>query len=138
MANSNPPDKINDRESPTDRNVDAPYANTLGKEPGRAQQHSLHEHEADKKAEDPTNRDWALEHNPADLVVDRGEAVPGRKDRRFILALFDFCCSHHGLLTRCVMTAFRVQDLDFGFPLNKWCGAVCSNPATVRNSADSL
>ena len=53
VADTDPPDEVDDRESPADRDVDAPDADALDEQPGRRGHQQLQHAERDQKAEDP-------------------------------------------------------------------------------------
>src|SRR5438128_2262224 len=68
MTNADPPDKIDDRESPRDGNVHAPDSDSLDEQIRDGVHQHHHEHECDPEARKPMKRPLASQHNGADLV----------------------------------------------------------------------
>ena len=75
VADTDPPDEIDDREAPADRDIDAPDADALDEQPAGASHQILHHAESDRTAEEPPECDLALENDAADFVGDGSEAV---------------------------------------------------------------
>src|SRR5438128_1990394 len=81
MANADPPDKVDDRESPTDGNIDSPETDTVEKQVRDRQQQQLKQRERNRKADEPADRRLALQYDRADLVSDRTKGQLGAHDR---------------------------------------------------------
>ena len=70
MADADPPDEVQDIQSPADRNVDAPQTNPFEQKLRDRQQQQLEKHKRDRKANEPADRRLALQDDRADLVRD--------------------------------------------------------------------
>ncbi len=129
MADTDPPHKVNDRESPPDRNVDTPDADALNKEPCGGRHQGLHQPESDQQAEDPSQRGLPLENDPADFVRNRRETVSLVDYRPYL----DFI----GQLYRLCHISFpSAPDWDCGFPSGKWfADAYSAHPAASNSSS---
>ena len=90
MADADPPNKIDDSESPADGDVHAPNAHALVEQPANRKEKPLQDQEADRHAQKPAPHDWAAQHNRTDFVGDGAKRVPRLNDRSFLLADFDF------------------------------------------------
>ena len=99
MADTDPPNEVDDGESPADGNVHTPDAHALVEEPAHRKQEPLQDDEADEHAEDPAAHDRALQHNSADLLGERGKRMPRPDDRCFLFADFDFGWFSHVVLS---------------------------------------
>src|SRR5712664_2449796 len=94
MPDPNPPYEVDDREAPSDGDIDAPNASTFNKQVAeREQQHHRHE-EAGSEADNPPERGRPRQHDGADLVGDRAERIAGLDDGRplvhYLARYFDF------------------------------------------------
>jgi hypothetical protein len=68
MADTDPPDEVDDGEAPADRDIDTPDADAFDEEPsGRAHQ-QLQDAESDQEPEDPSDGGLAFEDDAADFV----------------------------------------------------------------------
>jgi len=68
--------KVDDGESPTDRNIDAPDPRTFDEQVSQAHHQHVHHPEHDQEADDPSERYGTAQHDVADLLADGGEGVP--------------------------------------------------------------
>ena len=87
VADADPPDEVDDREAPGDRDVDAPDADALDEQIGD-RDHAAASTSANatpKPSHQPTRR-LARQHDRADLVGDRAERVAGRDHWRRVAA----------------------------------------------------
>ena len=76
VADADPPDEVDDRETPAHGNVQAPNARPAKHQHGdRIEQHH-HQREADAQPHVPQARRAAGEHDAADLLADRAVGVP--------------------------------------------------------------
>src|SRR5689334_11752322 len=66
VADSNPPDKIDDCEAPRHRNVDAPNPNPDGEQIAHGEEQHHHEKESDAETEPPYARLRSSENDRAD------------------------------------------------------------------------
>src|SRR6202161_3383432 len=73
VADTDPPDEVNDRESPADRDVQSPDTDALKQKVGNADQQPLQNQEEDRKPENPANGRRPTQDDSADLVGDRRE-----------------------------------------------------------------
>src|SRR5580765_2894384 len=80
MPDTDPPNEIDDREAPADRNVYAPDANTLGNEVGNGDHQHHHDRETQCESSQPALRSRSREDDRADLVRDRSVGVPRSKN----------------------------------------------------------
>ncbi len=131
VANTDPPDEIDDRESPADGNVDTPDADALDDEPGRRAHQQLHHAQRDQKTEYPADRDLALEDDPADLVRDRRKTMP------FVDYRTDFDLRWQ--LNRLRHVNFpsptsELPDWGCGSRSDKWCAAAYSTRPAASSS----
>src|SRR5262249_51198195 len=95
MANTNPPDKVDDREAPGDRHIDAPNANAYGQEIGDGKEQDHDQEKGQPKANPPAGWRTTAERDGADLIGDGGVRVPGLEDgsgRRLVLLMLDRWC----------------------------------------------
>ena len=94
VADTDPPDEVDDGKAPPDGDVDTPdpdaFQKKVAEDPGQHIQHAEH----DQEAEDPSQRNRALQHNVRDLLGDGGESVAGRDDRHSPVC-------HRNLRVRC-------------------------------------
>ena len=82
VADADPPDEVDDREPPADRDVDAPDPGAFEEQPGDRHQQHHRQHEADEEAEEPAVRMAPRQDDRGDLLGDRAERVSRRDDRR--------------------------------------------------------
>src|SRR5271154_3198453 len=113
MADTDPPDEVDDGESPADRDVDAPDADALDKQPCRAGQQALHDPECDEKTEDPSQRGLAFENDAADFVRNRRKAVPFVDYRSDVYRIWK-------LYRLCHVSFLSAPDWGCGFPSDVW------------------
>src|SRR5437763_3978803 len=99
MADTDPPNKVDDGESPADGDVHAPDAHAFVEQPADGQQKPLQNHKADEHAQNPTTLDRPLQNDSADLLVQRGKGMPRLNDRCFLFADFDFGWFGHVVLS---------------------------------------
>src|SRR5207342_1626548 len=66
VADADPPDEVDDREAPADRDVDAPDPRALDQQPGHGHAQPAHDHEADGDDDEPGQRRVAAEDDVAD------------------------------------------------------------------------
>ena len=76
MADTDPPNEVDDGESPADRDVYPPDANALIKEPAHRKQKPLQDQEANRHPEQPAVGDGPAQHDRGDLVGDTGKGLP--------------------------------------------------------------
>ena len=81
VANSDPPDEIDNREAPADGYIDAPDAHTFNQQIANREVQKHQKGKGDRKAEKPALRRAASEHNRADLVGYRAKRMPRLDDR---------------------------------------------------------
>ena len=81
MTNSDPPDKVNNRESPSNRLINSPETNAVEKQIRDRQEQQLKDCKRDRKADEPANRRLALQNDRADLVGDRAKGQLSTRDR---------------------------------------------------------
>src|SRR5581483_231685 len=77
MADTDPPDEVDNGEAPSDRDGDAPDADALQEQIPDGKQHHHGRHEAETEPDEPSVRRRAGQHDGADLFRDRAESVPG-------------------------------------------------------------
>ena len=82
MADTNPPDEIDNREAPADGNIDAPDARALDEEPTDGDGHEAREAKCNGEADEPTERSGASQNDGADLIRDRGVGMARPQHRR--------------------------------------------------------
>jgi hypothetical protein len=75
MADTDPPNEIDDVERPTHRLVVSPNTDTIRKQPNDREQQQLGHHERDRESNKPMERRALLERDVADLVSDAGKAM---------------------------------------------------------------
>src|SRR5258708_31112792 len=82
VADSDPPDEVNDRKAPCNRNLNAPdpHAHSEEVRDGIKEQH--HERERSGEAQNPPPRRTADQNNRADLIRHGSEVVSVADDRR--------------------------------------------------------
>src|SRR5262249_14391098 len=90
MADTDPPDEVDDGKSPADGDIDAPNTDTLIEQVADGEQEPLQDQEADEHTEDPAAHDRPFQDNVADLVCQRGIRMPRLNHRCFLFADFDF------------------------------------------------
>src|SRR5262249_45472283 len=81
VADADPPNEIDDGESPADGNVDAPDARALCEEPADGDSHQGREAESNYKTHIPTEGSWAGKNDRTDLIGDRTEGVSRSQHR---------------------------------------------------------
>ncbi len=115
VADSDPPDKVDDGESPADGNVHAPHADALKEQERDAIEHPLQNDEADEEAQNPALRNGLFQHDRADFVRNGAIVMARRHYRCFLLAGFvpvsglSFCST----LLR-LSFQFRIRVTNFG------------------------
>ena len=82
MADTDPPDEIDDVESPSNRNVDTPDSDTPSQQVNQRKQQRHRSYETHTEQQEPLNRRLAVEHDSADLFRQRPVIVTGADDRR--------------------------------------------------------
>src|SRR6267378_2303164 len=82
VADTDPPDEIDDSKSPADGDVDAPDAGAFDDQPADGDGHHAHEAEGNQKSDVPAERGWTRQNNCTDLVRDRAVGVPRADHRR--------------------------------------------------------
>ena len=80
VADTNPPDEVDDVERPADRDVVAPDADAREQQLDDRDVQDHQEHERDREAHEPADRRAVRQDDSADLVGDGTEGVPGRDD----------------------------------------------------------
>src|SRR6266536_2628690 len=95
VADTNPPYKIDNGESPAHRDVYSPNAYAFVEQPANREQEPLQDYEADQHAESPPASDRAAQHDRADFLVDGGKGMSRLDDRGFLFADFDFGWFRH-------------------------------------------
>src|SRR5262249_32389784 len=102
MADSDPPDEVDDVERPTDWNVIAPDADAFQHQVGDGVEQHQRAQKHDRESEDPTLLEAAHQHDVGDLPGERVEILAWPHERR---ARIDVCFSlsvyfsHSSLLT---------------------------------------
>jgi hypothetical protein len=82
VANSDPPNEVNDCESPADRNVDAPNPNAFAEQVRNGCiQHPEQSH-AKRNNQEPEHRRVLLQHHAANAVRNRAQRLAGADNRR--------------------------------------------------------
>ena len=81
MADSDPPDEIQNVHSPTDGNVHTPFTDADEYQLYNRQHHQLEKGERNREADEPANRRLALQNDRADLVGDRAKGQLSPHDR---------------------------------------------------------
>ena len=81
MADTNPPDEVQNVQAPTDGNIHAPQTDALEEHVRDREQHQLEQSKRDGKADEPPDRRLALQHDRADLVGDRAKGQLSPYDR---------------------------------------------------------
>src|SRR5207244_4604905 len=76
VADSNPPNKVDDRESPANRDVHAPYPDAAHEEITNRVQQAHRDKKSNSKTDKPSVRSRSSDHDRADLVRDRAKRVP--------------------------------------------------------------
>ena len=82
VADTDPPDEVDDVERPADRDVVSPDADTGQQQVADGQVQDHQQHECDEEAEEPADRCALREHDVTDGLGHRLEGVPGLDDRR--------------------------------------------------------
>ena len=82
VADADPPDEVDDREAPADRDVDAPDPGALDQQVGQRQAEHRHPHQADEEPEEPAEGMTPRQDDRGDLLGDTGERVARCDDRR--------------------------------------------------------
>ena len=80
MADTDPPDEVDDGEAPSDGDGDAPDADAFEEEVSDGVEHHHGEHEGDAEAEEPSVGGGTGQHDGADFFRDRAEGVAGFDD----------------------------------------------------------
>ena len=126
VSDSDPPDEVDDGESPADGDIYAPDSNPANEEIADGVEQAHGDQEGEAESNEPSVGCGASEHDGADFVRDRGEGVPGLDYRRGLSLLV------HG------STNVPAPDWDCVSPLNKWFGAGYLDPQEGRNFANWL
>src|SRR5580704_9763660 len=82
MADTDPPDKVDDGETPADGDVDAPDADALHDQPADGDVHHAKDAERQQEADVPPNRSRAGKNDCADFVCDGAVGMPRSEHRR--------------------------------------------------------
>ena len=129
MPDSDPPDKVDDRESPRDGYVDAPYADAAIQQPHDREQQDQRPGEDRTEDDDPFNRRMRRQHERADLLRDPVRAgiwaLCGRRVN-----------SNCILVTHCCVAQFRIRlspDSDSSKRRGRWFLDACCIPPKHRN-----
>src|SRR5215471_21319372 len=103
MANADPPDEVNDRETPPDGDIDAPDPGAPKEQVAEREQQHHRDQKASSEAYDPSHRSGSGQHNGADFVRNRSEGMPGLNNRGPLVR-------HYGFLEMIcdVLTALRL------------------------------
>ena len=88
VADTDPPDEVDDRKAPADRDVDAPDARALEEQVREREAQHRQAHQADEKAEEPAERVTPRQDDRRDFLGNAGERVPWRDDRRRSVSWF--------------------------------------------------
>src|SRR5438270_13779901 len=80
MANANPPDKVDNSETPGHRHVDAPNANAHGQQIGHGKEQDHDQEKGQPKTHPPAPWRATAERNGADFIGDGGISVAGLED----------------------------------------------------------
>ena len=83
VADADPPDEIHDRETPCDRNVDSPDADSFQQQPGDGEVQHHQKRKGDRESAEPAAMHRPLEDDVADLSRDRRVVVTRRDDWLF-------------------------------------------------------
>ena len=104
MANTDPPDEVDDGESPADGNGGTPYADALEEKVSDGVEHHHRQHEGNAETQKPSVGGGTGQHDGADFLRDRAEGVarldyrsPVCIDRRFVLLAHAACEIPQGL-----------------------------------------
>jgi hypothetical protein len=93
VADSDPPDEVDDGEAPADGDGHAPDADALQKQIADGVQHHHGQHESEAEADEPSVGRGAGQHDGADLFRDRAEGVAGLDDRSLASSTADLYSS---------------------------------------------
>src|SRR2546427_7545601 len=101
MADSDPPDEIQNVHSPTDGNVHTPFTDADEYQLYNRQHHQLEKGERNREADEPANRRLALQNDRADLVGHRAKRQLSPHDRmrrvnRSVKIVVSFVHGSHG------------------------------------------
>jgi hypothetical protein len=80
MSDADPPDEIDDGESPGDGNIDAPDSYAAKKKVGDCSGEDHDQQKGDGKSELPWQAGFLIEDDRGDFVGHGGVIVPGRQD----------------------------------------------------------
>src|SRR5215471_16286505 len=109
MANADPPDEVNDRETPADGDIDAPDPGASKEQVAEREQQHHRDQKASSEADNPSHRSGPGQHYGADFVRNRGEGMPGFNDRGPVAryGFFEMIC--HVLTALRLAFQFRVR-----------------------------
>ena len=88
MADTDPPDEVDDGKTPRHRDINAPDADANGQEIGHRIHQQQYQGEGQSKTDKPAQGRATGEDNGADLVRDRGVGVARLDDRRPPLGVY--------------------------------------------------
>src|SRR5262249_12524818 len=75
VADADPPDEVDDRKAPADRDVDAPDPRALDEQPRDREEEHRHDAERDDETDEPAGAKPRPQHGGSDLVSDRAERL---------------------------------------------------------------
>src|SRR5437899_1528609 len=85
MANADPPDEVDDGQSPPHRDIHAPDADARDEQMTDGEKEQHHQAKGQAKAKPPAPRRRLRERDRANLVGDGAKRVPGTKDGRSLV-----------------------------------------------------
>ena len=136
VADTDPPDEVDDGEAPADGDGHAPDADALQEEIADGIEHHHREHEADAEADEPAVRSGTGQHDRADFFRDRAEGVSGLDDRSSIADGRPICLGsvHFGSSASLARLALSFPSSGFGFRIFcqvRGSGRVFSSPSRL-------
>src|SRR6185437_12913947 len=117
MADSNPPDKIDDGESPRHGNIDSPDSHAPHQQTANRVEQQHHQQERDAESDEPAQPPALTEHNRADFVAYGCVRVAFRKRRDFWFSFLD-----------CLLRLFWSHER---FPSSGWDAENCETKADL-------
>jgi len=135
VADTDPPDEVDDREAPRDRHRNGPDADAHQEQPKYRHQQYGGSTAGDCEQGKPAERRVRGEHNARDLLSDRTEGLAGRDNAIFpggginAVVDIDFAGCHRGFNpwpVRASPALLRVRNSDSALQPHTWCADACS------------
>src|SRR4051812_13216601 len=95
MADTDPPDKIDDGKAPRDRHIDAPDTDAAHEQVGDRNHQHHREKKSDGEAGQPTPTGALGQDNGADFLRDRGKGMAWCDERRTVVNTLIVFGSHY-------------------------------------------